>query len=134
MDILLHNVNGYIDWNIVLDAHGGPNYINNVVDAFIVANDDFTEIYKQPLFYAAAHFSKFILPNSKRINIRIVGDDAANLSSIAFRRLDGQVVAIFYNKHPQKVISVNIIDVSKGRLPIEIQPKSINTITYNTLK
>lgn len=132
MDILLHNVNGYVDWNIILDAQGGPNYVSNVVDAFIIANDDFTEIYKQPLFYAAAHFSKFIVPTSKRIDIQIGGDDAANLSSLAFRRPDGQVVAIVYNKHPQKVISLNIIDALKGRFNIELQPKSLNTLIYNT--
>lgn len=132
MDILLHNVNGYIDWNIILDAHGGPNYINNIVDAFIIANDDFTEIYKQPLFYAAAHFSKFILPNSKRIDIQIVGGDAANLSSLAFLRPDRQVAAIFYNTHPQKVISLDIIDALKGRFTIEIHPKSLNTLIYST--
>lgn len=135
MQILLHNVNGYIDWNIILDAHGGPNYVNNIVDAFIIANDDFTEIYKQPLFYAVAHFSKFVVPNSKRIDIRIAvdGDDAAatNLSSLAFLRPDGQIVAIFYNKHPHKSILLNVVDALKGRFTIEIQPKSLNTIIYN---
>lgn len=131
MDILLHNVNGYIDWNIILDAHGGPNYIGNVVDAFIIANDDFTEIYKQPLFYVAAHFTKFIVPTSKRIDIRVVGDDATSISALAFLRPDRQVIAIFYNKNPQKVISLGIIDASKKRLNIEIQPKSLNTLIYN---
>lgn len=139
MDILLHNVNGYIDWNIVLDASGGPNYVNNIVDAFIIANDDFTEIYKQPLFYAIAHFSKFIVPNSKRIHMQIaVGDsdgdnvnDATNLCPLAFLRPDRQIAALIYNKHPHKAISLNVIDSLKGRFTIEIQPKSLNTLIYN---
>lgn len=132
MDILRHTVSAYIDWNIILDATGGPNYINNIVDAFIIANDNFTEIYKQPLFYAAAHFSKFIMPNSKRIDIKIVGDDEANLSSLAFLRPDKQVAAIFYNKNPDEVISLNIIDLLKGRTTIEIPPKSLNTLIYHS--
>lgn len=31
-------VNGWIDWNLVLDERGGPNYVDNFVDAAVVAN------------------------------------------------------------------------------------------------
>lgn len=33
-----HNFNGYIDWNLILNEQGGPNYVNNFVDAPIVVN------------------------------------------------------------------------------------------------
>lgn len=130
IEILMHNVNGYIDWNIILDAHGGPNYIENVVDAFMIANENFTEIYKQPLFYAIAHFSKFIPPGSKRIEVNATGDGIDDLSSIAFLASDGHVSVIFYNKHPKNVIYINIIDTSSRRVTIDIQPKSLNTLFY----
>jgi glucosylceramidase len=32
-------VNSWIDWNILLDLKGGPNYVNNTVDAAIVINE-----------------------------------------------------------------------------------------------
>lgn len=130
METLMHNVNGYIDWNIILDARGGPNYIGNVVDAFIIANENFTEIYKQPLFYAAAHFAKFIPPGSKRVDSRILGDDALDLSSLAFLRPDRHVAAIFYNKNPHKTISLRVIDKLKGTIDVAIQPKSLNSLIY----
>lgn len=41
MDILdnLNNfANAWIDWNMLLDERGGPNYVNNTVDAAIVIN------------------------------------------------------------------------------------------------
>lgn len=35
---LLHSVSGWIDWNLVLDEQGGPNYAKNFVDAPIIIN------------------------------------------------------------------------------------------------
>lgn len=130
-ETLMHNVNGFIDWNIILNIHGGPNYIQNVVDAMIIVNDDFTEIYKQPLFYAAAHFTKFILPGSQRIEIITTGNNVENLSSLAFLRPDHKVVAIFYNKHEQNTICLRINDKSKGTIGIQIEPKSLNSLIYS---
>lgn len=130
METLMHNVNGYIDWNIILNARGGPNYINNVVDAFIITNENYTEIYKQPLFYAAAHFAKFIRPGSKRIETIVNGENAIDLSSLAFLRPDGRIAAIFYNKHPHNTISLGIIDKTKGNISIEVKSKSLNSLIY----
>lgn len=131
METLMHNVNGFMDWNMILDIHGGPNYVNNVVDAMIIANHDFTEIYKQPLFYAAAHFTKFILPGSRRIETTISGDNVENLSSLAFLRRDRQVAAIFYNTHEESTVYLQINDESKGNIHIQIQPKSLNSLIYS---
>lgn len=34
---LQHGYNGWIDWNLILDENGGPNYVDNTVDApFII--------------------------------------------------------------------------------------------------
>lgn len=38
MEDLQHSVNGWIDWNLVLDESGGPNYTNNTVDAPVIMN------------------------------------------------------------------------------------------------
>lgn len=35
---LEHWVNGWIDWNLMLDQNGGPNYATNHVDAPIIVN------------------------------------------------------------------------------------------------
>lgn len=131
MELLIHNVNGYIDWNLILDSHGGPNYIHNLVDAMIIASADFKEIYKQPLFYSAAHFMKFILPGSRRIETNASGDNLMYLSSLAFLRPDGKVAAILYNKSQQNVISLQIIDRLKGQLDIALKPKSLNSLIYS---
>lgn len=153
-ETLMHNVNGFLDWNgtccnfsteitsiklsfifyflVVLNSHGGPNYIGNVVDAMIIANYDFTQIYKQPQFYAMAHFSRFILPGSRRIETIISGDNVENLSSLAFLRPDHKVAAIFYNKNEKQIISLRISDKLRGVIDVDILPKSLNSIIYST--
>lgn len=35
---LNHYVNAWIDWNLILDEQGGPNYVNNFLDSAIVLN------------------------------------------------------------------------------------------------
>lgn len=40
----------------MLDEVGGPNWINNHVDAAIIVNKTSDEFYKQPTFYFLGHF------------------------------------------------------------------------------
>lgn len=37
MEDFTHNYNAWIDWNLMLDGEGGPNYVQNYVDAAIIA-------------------------------------------------------------------------------------------------
>lgn len=97
----------------------------------IIASADFKEIYKQPLLFAAAHFMKFILPGSRRIETNASGDNLMYLSSLAFLRPDGKVAAILYNKSLQNIISLQIIDRLKGQLDIALKPKSLNSLIYS---
>lgn len=132
---LLHNMNGYIDWNLLLNHTGGPNYANNFLDAAIIANQDFTEIYKQPMFYIMAQFSKFILPGSRRIatttTTSINGmENETTIDVVSFLRPDGKVAVILYNKRPV-TINVNVIDKIKGNMQIELRPESLNTLVYS---
>lgn len=69
---LNHWVVGYIDWNIALNDQGGPTGPANLtLDAAVIINQTNGEFYKQPIFYAIGHFSKFIPPGSKKINVTI---------------------------------------------------------------
>jgi glucosylceramidase len=92
MNDLNHHSNGWIDWNLLLDDQGGPNYVENYVDAPIVVKSN--EFYKQPTFYAMGHFSRFVPADS----IRIQGKSSHNLiKSVAFHRPDGYIAVILYN-------------------------------------
>uniref|UniRef100_A0A914DEK2 Glucosylceramidase n=1 Tax=Acrobeloides nanus TaxID=290746 RepID=A0A914DEK2_9BILA len=45
---LNHWVVGWTDWNLCLDIQGGPNWVNNYVDAAIIVNATVDEFYKNP--------------------------------------------------------------------------------------
>lgn len=97
MQVVNHWASGWLDWNLALDANGGPNWVSNTVDASIIVNATSDEFYKQPMFYALAHFSKFVLPGSKRIQMQT--DDNKGISSAAFLREDGNVATVFLNRY-----------------------------------
>uniref|UniRef100_A0A182IUS7 Glucosylceramidase n=1 Tax=Anopheles atroparvus TaxID=41427 RepID=A0A182IUS7_ANOAO len=93
---LQHSVNGWIDWNLVLDERGGPNYAKNYVEGAVIANiTSKEEVYKQPIFYGLGHFSRFILPGSVRLEAHSA---SGNVAAVAFERLDKKTVIVFYNK------------------------------------
>lgn len=132
IDNLAHRMSGYIDWNMVLDHTGGPNYLGNKLDAAIIVNANFTEIYKQPAFYAMAHFSKFLPPGSQRITIDLLqGERNDKLKSVAFQRMDGKIVVILYNASPSDVIDVQVHDDEKNRIvQIQVKPKTVGTLLF----
>ena len=69
IESLNHRVNGWIDWNVVLDRIGGPNHVGNFCGAPIMidieAEDPDEEIYFTPVFYALAQFSSNIRPGDR---------------------------------------------------------------------
>lgn len=80
---LNHWVTGWTDWNMCLDLDGGPNWANNFVDSPIIVNPKQDEFYKQPMFYALGHFSKFIPVGSSRIGLTSL-DSNKFISQVAF--------------------------------------------------
>ncbi|PAV82933.1 hypothetical protein WR25_00957 [Diploscapter pachys] len=56
-DVDLNNfVVAFCDWNLALDLNGGPNWAKNFVDSAIIIDKERQEFYKQPIYYALAHF------------------------------------------------------------------------------
>lgn len=127
---LQHWVGGWIDWNLILNEHGGPSYVNNTVDAAIIVNTTSkSEFYKQPIFYVMGHFSKFILPGSVRIESKLSGFKSGNVKTVAFLCPDDTVAIIFYNHSDKKKI-IDFTDDLRGSYQIELQPRSINSFIY----
>lgn len=98
MQDLNHNVVGWIDWNICLNAQGGPNWVGNFVDSPIIVYPEKGEFVKQPMFYAIGHFSKFIPRGSQRIQIKQKkGFFQAGIEHVAFVT-KSTVVTILHNR------------------------------------
>lgn len=86
---------GWVDWNLALDTKGGPNWVQNYVDALIIVDATKDVFYKQPTYYVMTHFSKFIPRNSIKIEAKTKND---NILATAFITSDNQKVVLLYNK------------------------------------
>lgn len=117
-------VDGWIDWNMVLDRQGGPNWFENWCVAPVIVDPDQDEVYFTPLYYTMAHFSKFIRPGAKRIAFESSDKD---LLVTAFTNPDGShVVVVFNPSEEKKIFDLNLDDVPKT---ISISPQAIQSIT-----
>ena len=64
-------VDGWVDWNMVLDKQGGPNWFENWCVAPVLVDVETDEVYYTPIFYVMSHFSKFIRPGAERIGLEV---------------------------------------------------------------
>ncbi|KAI4467344.1 glucosylceramidase [Holotrichia oblita] len=117
---------GWVDWNMALNTTGGPSYISNEVDAPIIVNPDTYEFYKQPMFYAIGHYSKFITKGSVRIGLPFKQN---GVSIVAFDRPDEATVIVAINTGESET-EIHIQDPDKGLISKVITAKSFNTIIY----
>lgn len=60
---------GWLDRNICLNEKGGPTWKDNYIDSPIIVAPEKGEFYKQPMFYAMGHVSKFVPRGSRRIHL-----------------------------------------------------------------
>ncbi|XP_017875574.1 glucosylceramidase-like [Ceratina calcarata] len=116
---------GWVDWNLALDKAGGPNWINNFVDAPIIVNPDTDEFYKQPMYYALKHFSRFVDRGSVRVSIT----DTDSVKSTAFVTPSNEVVIVLYNKNATAA-NVALNDENGRSICLELPAKSMSTVIY----
>ncbi|XP_046999707.1 lysosomal acid glucosylceramidase-like isoform X2 [Schistocerca americana] len=124
---LTHWVTGWIDWNLALNPEGGPNWVNNYVDSAVIVNATSDEFYKQPMFYAMGHFSKFVPEGSVRISIE--PNDKSGLKSVAFRTPDNATVIVMYNEKNSDT-KIQLVDPNRGNIDLTIPKRSFNSLLY----
>jgi glucosylceramidase len=86
---------GWVDWNIVLDRQGGPNLAKNWCIAPVIADPETDEVYFTPLYYTLAHFSRYIRPGARRIE---VDSHLPALMATACVNPGGQIVLVLLNQ------------------------------------
>ncbi|XP_058840027.1 lysosomal acid glucosylceramidase-like [Topomyia yanbarensis] len=124
---LQHSVHGWIDWNLLLNEIGGPNYAKNYVESAVVVNaTSGKEAYKQPIFYGLGHFSRFITEGSTRFET--ISSDSGVIV-VGFTRPDQKTTLVFYNKKSSSC-EVIIKDPERGVAQLHLPPKSVHSILY----
>lgn len=116
-------VDGWIDWNIVLDTKGGPNWAKNWCIAPVIVDPANDEVYFTPIYYVMAHFSKYIRPGAVIIGHEKSDDD---LMTVAAQNTDGSFVVIVFNEGSVPKNYSLTIDHQSVNLPIDSQ--TIQTI------
>ena len=88
-------VDGWVDWNMVLDRQGGPNWFKNWCVAPVIVDPDADEVYFTPIYYTLTHFSKYIRPEANRIDFKCSDDD---LMVTAASNPDGSIAVVVFNE------------------------------------
>ncbi len=120
-------VDGWIDWNMVLDTHGGPNWFKNWCVAPVIVNPETDEVYFTPLYYVMSHFSKFMRPGAVKIGCKI---NDKELLTTAVKNPDGTIVVVLFNPtENSRNIEIKINNITKL---ISINAKALQTVVINT--
>lgn len=114
---------GWIDWNLVLNECGGPNYVGNFCEAPILIDRNTDTVIYNKSYYYIGHFSKYIKPGAKRIQC---GSDAEKgIYSVAYQNPDGEIIVVVQNELEEQKELALIVD-GKG-INIEMPAHSITT-------
>jgi glucosylceramidase len=99
---LNHGFVGWIDWNLVLDRRGGPNHVDNLCAAPIMADPETGEVHFTPLYYVMAHFSRYLQPGDRIVQSVIAAPAPANFQVTAALSGDHRhLTVIAFNPSPR---------------------------------
>lgn len=116
-------VDGWVDWNMVLDRQGGPNWFKNWCVAPVIVDPDTDEVYFTPLYYTMVHFSKYIRPGAEVLGVENTDDD---LMVTACKNPDGSITVVVFNEGKEvKNYALSLNDEIKN---IGIKGQAIQTI------
>lgn len=123
---LNHWVEGWIDWNMVLDQNGGPNHVENWCAAPVLADTTLQEVYFTPLYYVMGQFTRYIEPGAKRIDFNLAGD--SHLRVTAVQNPKGDIAVFILNEGSDEPLRVQVEDEVFDYI---IPSRSIQTIHLN---
>lgn len=123
---LNNQVDGWVDWNMVLDRQGGPNWFKNWCVAPVIVDDKNDEVYFTPLYYVMSHFSKFMRPGAVKIGCEINNND---LKATAVQNPDNSIALVIFNPTEQSH-SIEIT-VNKNKSEISIPAKALQTVVIS---
>ena len=129
----------FVDWNMLLDAQGGPSYCKNYVKSPVILNETGDDFILTPIYNALLKFSKVFPAGSRAVRCerleKIAEHPKASLRNptrpddvvmIARKDEQGKVIAILTNvsnkKQKAKILS------SKKTYEIELEKNEIKTI------
>jgi glucosylceramidase len=116
-------VDGWIDWNMVLDRQGGPNWFENWCVAPVIVDPDKDEVYFTPIYYTMSHFSRYIRPNAEKIGVK---NSNEKIMVTAVKNPDGSIAVIVFN---EAAVAKNFsLTLNNKTINLKIDGQAIQTI------
>jgi len=116
-------VDGWIDWNMVLDKQGGPNWFENWCLAPVIVDPENDEVYFTPVYYTLSHFSKYIRPGAVRIGFENSDD---SLMVTAAKNPDGTIAVVIFNQGSEA--EKFKLSLNESTIDIQISGQAIQTV------
>jgi glucosylceramidase len=123
---LNNQVDGWVDWNMVLDRQGGPNWFKNWCVAPVIVDDKNDEVYFTPLYYVMSHFSKFMRPGAVKIGCEV---NNKGVKVTAVQNPDKSIALVIFN--PTEVKHTLEIQINNQNTVISIDAKALQTVVIN---
>ena len=123
---LNNRVDGWVDWNMVLDRQGGPNWFKNWCAAPVIVDPEADEVYYTPIYYTLAHFSKFIRPGAEVIALDNIDEDVLATAAI---NPDNSIAVVVFN--PENIEKHFTLSLKDQTTTVSVSPKAIQTIVIN---
>ena len=121
-----HGVSAFFDWNLMLDAAGGPNHVGNFCAAPVMATEDGCSFEKRLSYYYIGHFSRYIKKGAYQVPVTTY---CGNLDVTGFVNPDGERIMIILNCQ-EKCIPAVIRENGTG-IALDVAPHSIVTVCYH---
>ena len=120
-------ISGSIDWNLLLDAKGGPNHVGNFCEAPVMLAKDNANFTVQSEYYYIGQFSRFIHPGAVRLGSSVWTE---GVEVTAFENRDGGRTAVVLNR-TEKEAAVSITEDVQQAWNFILAPHSIATLSWN---
>jgi len=116
-------VDGWIDWNMVLDRQGGPNWFKNWCVAPVIVDPEKDEVYFTPIYYTMSHFSRYIRPDAIKIGTQ---NDIKSFIVTAVKNPNNAIVVVIFN---EEAIAKNFsLSLNNKYINLKIAGQAIQTI------
>jgi glucosylceramidase len=113
-----------ITWNLVLDEKGQPNIGPFNCGGLITQNSQTGEISRSGLYWALAHYSKFVQRDARVVSTR---GEIGKISHVAFKNPDGSLILVLTNQGRQRDVAIR---VREQALHLESPADSIITLQW----
>lgn len=115
---IIHDLNrgtvAWTDWNLLLNKEGGPNHVDNLCSAPILADTANDQFLYQSSYWYLGHFARFMKPGARRVLCRA----SEGLLALAA-------------KNPDETIAVVVLNLSEDAKPVLIRSKHAEVNTHS---